>query len=506
MKHRVRLMLEVLTGILKKIKQRSPDELRRIFGFAEHFTPSYQNFLDTLHADDVYKVQKDIKKALNRNEIYDTEFKIIKPDGDIRNIHARGVAKVDNNGKPTNLIGTTQDITERKQLEEQLRQAQKTEALGVLAGGIAHDFNNILQPILLFSDLLRLEVPADSQGSKDLDQIIRSATRAKDLVSKIQLFSRQGEIVKTPSDIGTVAKEVVGLMQSTLPKSITLEFTSSDDLHPVLCDPSHIHQLLLNICINGAHAIANQGKLKLELSNVELESLPCILGENLSGNHVRVAISDTGTGMDEETLGKIFDPFFTTKGVGEGSGLGLSTALGIVKNFDGGIVVSTELGKGTTFEIFLPIFAGEQKEGPGSQTATGGTESILFVDDEEAITEGWKLQLERFGYDITAISDSCEALRVFRENPGRFALVITDLSMPKMNGDTLIQEMRKCDSEVPVILCTGLEEGLSSETVSAIDINAILSKPLESQELRRVVREVLDGARGLGRDDQVLSN
>ena len=326
------------------------------------------------------------------------------------------------------------------------------------------------------------------------------------MVSKILLYSRQGKPSLTPSDLGAVAEEVVGLVHSTLAKSITIELTSSDELFSVLCDPSQLHQVLLNLCINGTHAIAGQGKLKIEVSNVELEGVRCVSGKNLVGKHVRIAVSDTGKGMDEETVRRIFEPFFTTKAVGEGTGMGLSSALGIIQSHGGGIVVSTELGKGTTFEIFLPAFEGEQKEGPGSQTIRDGSESILFVDDEEPITEGWKIQLERLGYHVTAISDSSEALIVFRENPDRFALVITDQIMPKMNGDTLIQEMRKLGSKVPVILCTGLAESLSSETVSAIGINAILPKPLDGQELGRAIREVLDEAKAIRREGAHLSN
>ncbi len=399
---------------------------------------------------------------------------------------------IDENGEVLGFYFCTLDITEHKKLEAQLLQSQKTEAIGTLAGGIAHDFNNILQPILMFANLLRFEVPADSEGTKYLEQIGRSAARAKDLVSKILLFSRQGETAKTPTNLGAVAEEVVGLMYSTLPKSITLELASSDDLPLVLCDPSQIHQVLLNLCINGSHAIAGQGKLMLKLSDVELEGLPSVSGKALVGRHVRIAVTDTGTGMDEETRQRIFDPFFTTKEVGEGTGLGLSSALGIVQSFGGGIVVSTELGRGSTFEVFLPVFEGEQENVRDTQPAPVGTETILFVDDEEAIVQGWKIQLGNLGYDVTAISDSGEALEVFNENPDRFALVITDQSMPGMNGDTLIREMRKLNSKVPVILCTGLAEGLSPETVSAIGINAVLGKPLDSQELGQAIREVLD--------------
>ena len=278
---------------------------------------------------------------------------------------------VNDNAEVVGVFGIVEDVTARKTIEGQLRQAQKMEAIGVLAGGIAHDFNNILQPILTNSEIILSENLEPSEEKQLVDRILRSANRAKDLVSKILLYSRQGDSAITSSDMGAVAKEVAGLMQSTLPKFVTLELASSDDLSPVLCDSSQVHQVLLNICINAAQAIATQGKLRIELSNIELDGVLCVSGQELVGKFVRMAVSDTGTGMDEETIKRIFDPFFTTKGVGEGTGMGLSSALGIIQNIGGGIVVSTQLGKGTTFEIYLPVITGEQIERPGSQAGLG---------------------------------------------------------------------------------------------------------------------------------------
>ena len=278
---------------------------------------------------------------------------------------------INDNEEVIGVFGIVEDVTARKIIEDQLRQAQKMEAIGVLAGGIAHDFNNILQPILTNSEILLSRDLESPDGQQLVARILRSANRAKDLVSNILQYSRRGESSITSSDMEAVAREVVGLMQSTLPKSITLEFTSTDDLPPVLCDSSQVHQVLLNICINGAQAITSQGKLRVELSNIELDGVVCVSGQELVGNFVRIAVSDTGTGMDEETIKKIFDPFFTTKGVGEGTGMGLSSALGIIQNIGGGILVCTELGKGTTFEIYLPVFAGELIKSAGFRAELG---------------------------------------------------------------------------------------------------------------------------------------
>ena len=402
----------------------------------------------------------------------------------------------DHNSKITGVGTITTDISDRKTLEEQLRQSQKMEALGTLAGGIAHDFNNILYPIMGFSDLLLGKFEAGSEEYLYLTYIAESAHRAKDLVSQILIFSRRSQTPKSVCDLVPVAQEVVKLMRSTLPITIAIEEKVSEAAAAVFCDSSQMHQVLVNLCVNAGQAISGIGKIKIGLETVEFEGFECFDGAKLFGRHVRLAVTDSGIGMDKETLSQIFDPFFTTKAVGEGTGLGLSTVFGIVQNHGGGIAVSSEPGKGTTFEVFLPLAEGKIEKLPDTPdpVRNEGGENILFVDDEEAITKLGRIALERMGYNVTPVSDGKQALEIFAANPERFDLVVTDQTMPNMTGETLVHELLKLKPGIPIILCTGHSERISPESSKAIGISSYLYKPIRPKELGRVVREVLDQA------------
>jgi len=312
------------------------------------------------------------------------------------------------------------------------------------------------------------------------------------------LFSRNSKPTKSVFDLTTVAREVVKLVRSTIPSSIVIETKIPKNLMPVFCDLSQIHQVLMNLLVNASQAISGIGKIQVTVVTMQLQELDCF-GKKLSGNHIRLSVTDTGVGMDEEILGKIFDPFFTTKEVGKGTGLGLSTVFGIIQSHGGGICVSSEPGKGTTFEVFLPLAEGNLEKLPALpdlERATG-SENILVVDDEEAITKLVRISLERFGYNVTLVSDGQQALEIFTENPERFNLVVTDQTMPNMTGETLAHELQNLRPDIPIILCTGHSEAISPESSRAIGISSFLYKPISAKELGRVVREVLDQAKGV---------
>lgn len=386
------------------------------------------------------------------------------------------------------------DITEQKQVEEQLRQSQKMQALGTLAGGIAHDFNNILAPILGYSELLMENPGIRGEERSFVGSIFESAQRAKDLVSQILLFSRRSQAEKKIEDLSLMLPGLVQLITSTLPATIVVTEEISAESACAFCDSSQIHQVLVNLCVNAGQAIVGAGEIKITLEIIELDNFKCIYGNLLSGKHIRIRVMDNGVGIDEETFEHIFEPFYTTKAVGTGTGLGLSTVFGIVQDHGGGIVVSSGAGEGTAFEIFLPLVEGsiENRSETPEQTHKSGTEHILFVDDEDAIRSLAKITLEQLGYTVTVDSDGQRALDIFAANPSHFDMVITDQTMPNMTGDQLALEVLKLRPEIPIIACTGHSTILTPEKSKAIGICKFLYKPYRPSDLSRVVREVLD--------------
>jgi len=397
--------------------------------------------------------------------------------------------------KPKGIGVTVTETTRIKNVEEQLRQSQKMEALGTLSGGIAHDFNNILYPIFIYTNLLLEKFDADSEEYADLKEITSAAQRAKDLVSQVLMFSRHGEGVKHVCDLVPVVNEAMKLLRSALPANITIKKKMPDGIVPVFCDSSQFYQVLVNICTNAGQAISGSGKVEIALDTVEVAGIVCFDGTDIHGSYCRLTVTDSGVGMDAETQEKIFEPFFTTREVGQGTGLGLSTVFGIVQDHEGGIKISSEADKGTTFEVFLPLAEEPVEKLPetrGSVQDYTGTENILFVDDEKSIRNLGLDCLERFGYTVTAVSNGQKAMEIFAANPDHFNLVVTDQTMPSMTGEELANALLKLRPEVPIILCTGHSPTTTPESSKALGISAFLQKPLAPTQLMRVVREVLD--------------
>ncbi|MEM5785809.1 MAG: PAS domain S-box protein, partial [Syntrophobacteraceae bacterium] len=385
---------------------------------------------------------------------------------------------------------------EKKKLEAQLRQAQKIEAIGTLAGGIAHDFNNILAPIIGYTEMVLSEMPEPSPLRSDLEQVLQASYRAKELVRQILVSSRfTQEQQMAPLDVSMVVKEALKLLRSSLPT--TIEIKQEIETVAALADPTQIHQVVMNLCTNSAHAMNDSGILEVKLEKVRLDSDCDDLSANSlpTGLYLKLTISDTGCGMDAKTMERIFDPYFTTKGVGKGSGLGLAVVLGIVKRHGGMISVRSEPGEGSAFIIFLPSVDGKPEPIKDSALSPpAGTESILLVDDEPQVVEIGARLLERLGYRVTASTDASDALMVFRSRPDDFDLVITDYTMPKMNGIDLAREILEIRSGTPILLCTGYSEHVTPASVETLGLRLIL-KPYGIKELSEMVRKLIERAR-----------
>jgi len=394
------------------------------------------------------------------------------------------------------------DITERKKAEKdrsriktRLIHSQKMEALGTLAGGIAHDFNNILSGILGYATLAKRASIEDSNISRYIHQILTAGMRAKDLVGQILAFSRRTMVLKAPVDIGLIVKEVIKLLQVSLPSAIEIRHSIPSNLGMVLADGIQIHQLVMNLCTNACHAMKDKGGiLKLTLLPRSITEPDLTVDGRLEpGRYLELMVSDSGHGMDEETLLHMFDPYFTTKDVGEGTGLGLSVVHGIVKGLGGGIKVRSKPRAGTEFCILFPVTDREpEQETPEQGALPTGNEHILFVDDEEALTEFGKDLLEDLGYSVETRSNGDDSLEAVRMHPGRYALLITDMIMPGMAGDKLATEIKKIQPDIRIILCTGFSALPAADHLDRAGIQRVLMKPVTVWGLADAVREILD--------------
>jgi PAS domain S-box-containing protein len=423
------------------------------------------------------------------------ESELISPR-DNRSYHVSQSAIVHEDGSISKMT-VFRDTTDFKTLENQLQQAQKMEAIGTLAGGIAHDFNNILGGILGYAELAKMKAPEGSEVAADLDSVIKSSNRAADLIKQILTISRQHKQERRPVQVRYIADEALNLLRATLPTTIEIRKDLAKDTGIVNADPTQIHQVIMNLGTNAGHAMQEDGGvLEVSLANVELDDLSVSKHLDLSaGSYLSLAVSDTGYGIPSEITQRIFDPYFTTKDTGEGTGLGLSVAQGIVKAHGGTITVYSEPGKGTTFHVYLPLIQEkgreEREEKKPEEPLPTGSERILFIDDEEVLVEIGSQMLERLGYEAVAKKSSVQALELFRAEPDRFDLVITDMTMPDMTGDKLARELMKIRPDIPVILCTGHSSLVSQEKAKEIGIRAFVMKPLVMRNFAETVRKVL---------------
>jgi len=384
---------------------------------------------------------------------------------------------------------------EKTKLEGQLIQLQKMETIGTLAGGIAHDFNNILTPILGYTEMALEELSAESVLRYDIEQINNAAVRGKDLVQQILTFSRQVDFDKKQLRLDHVITEVLKLIRASFPSNIEIRQELDQDCGTVLADATQMHQIIMNLCTNALHAMRDKGGVltikldKQKLGNRQIKGATKIQ----KGTYIRVTVSDTGHGMDQRTVERIFEPFFTNKEVGSGSGLGLSVVHGIVNSYNGTIEVESEPGVGSTFTLYLPQHAEHYtEEDEPSQLLKKGKGSILFVDDEKEITFMGKRMLESLGYTVDIKTDSMDALEVFKKDPQKYDLLVTDQAMPKMMGTELIGKVKKIRPDIKSIIITGYQDSIPSDVKEQYGIVDIVSKPLILSEFSELIGRVLN--------------
>jgi len=470
-----------------------------LFGYTPEDLANGFNVLEAFIPEDRERIANDIMLNVQGQKVGRQEYTAVKKDGTKFpvGVHANRVMREQ---KATGVRGILIDFTatkraeeEKKKLEIQLQQAQKMEAIGALAGGIAHDFNNILSAIIGYTELAMLNEGAE-HCTAELKEALIAANRAKDLVKQILAFSRQTDEERMPVRVALVAKEAVRFLRATLPATIEIKTRIDDKSGAVLANSVELHQIIMNLCTNAQHAIGEQaGLLEVAVQNTEVDlSRKNDIIELEIGSYVRISVKDTGYGMAPDLMKRIFDPYFTTKEKGVGTGLGLAVVHGIVKKYGGTIQVESELGKGTTFHIYLPkadIAAPIKAEPP--IPVMGGSERILFVDDEKMLVDIGQQALQRLGYDVVSRTSPIEAFELFKAKPDFFDLVITDKTMPGMTGDALARKLMSIRPDLPVIICTGYSQAIDQERAMQIGIKAFVMKPILINEIASAVRKAL---------------
>lgn len=387
------------------------------------------------------------------------------------------------------------DITRTKHLEAQIRQSQKMEAIGTLAGGIAHDLNNILFPIVGISEMLMEDLSPHTPEHENIQAIHVAGNRGVELVKQILAFSRRNENKIIPVHIQQVLKEVIRLCRSTIPSHIEIRHSLQQACGPVNADPTRLYQIAMNLITNAYHAVGNRGgKITIKLEEVPSAGVGLKSSSLLQEAYAVMSVSDNGCGIPLSIRDQIFEPYFTTKGRGKGTGIGLSVVHDIIREYKGEIKVYSEEGKGTTFEVYLPLVKKDRDSEPPSfkQSLQTGTERILLIDDEIPVVLLEKQMLERLGYIVTEKTDALDALSSFKDDPAGFDLIITDESMPCMTGDQLAKNILSIRPDIPIIICSGYSKRIDENSAGKIGIKGFLMKPVTLSDMAGMVRRVLD--------------
>jgi PAS domain S-box-containing protein len=456
--------------------------------------------LTQYHPDDVAPVGRALSRHLRgETPFFTVEYRVRHHTGTWHWFRQRGLALRDQAGRPYRMAGSMEDITDRKnteaereRLETQLRQAQKLEAIGTLAGGIAHDFNNILAAILGYGEMAQKDAPEGTAQRRHIDAALSAGMRAKSLVERILAFSRSGMGERVPVHVQSVVVEALDQLSASLPHGITLEQRLEAGDAAVLGDPTQVHQVVMNLCANAVQAMKSQGTLTVMLDRVDLSAPRCATSVLPDGAYVRLCVRDTGVGIAAQVIERIFDPFFTTKEVGVGTGLGLSLVHGIVTDLGGGIDVQSRLGEGASFTVYLPWNTTVQAPESVQETVVGGGgETVLLVDDEEALVRLGEEMIAGLGYEPVGFTSSTAALEAFRATPGRFDAVLSDESMPEMTGSELAKAIREIRDDIPIVLMSGYVTAALTHRARDAGVLDVLAKPLVARDIARSLADAL---------------